>query len=162
MCCTRCIKQIWKVGKVGKVGKGVCHASMHSFFIDCQSLRELRITGVLIIAATQKEMWAGSKCNGPMNFSHTVKKSYLFLEGRCKFPAPSLQKFVGDTGKFFPFPKALFLCFQRGKPFHSGERVWGLRNMTKIWEYDIMTMGLVYPLSEHVDIFPVRLVPTFH
>ena len=27
--------------------------------------------------------------------------------------------------------------------------------------YDIMTMGLVYPLSEHVDIFPVRLVPTF-
>jgi hypothetical protein len=53
---------------------------------------------------------------------YTVKKSYLFLEGRCKFPAPSLQKFVGDTGKFFPFPKALFLCFQRGKPFHSGER----------------------------------------
>ncbi len=24
-----------------------------------------------------------------------------------------------------------------------------------------MTIGLVYPLSEHVDIFPVRLVPTF-
>jgi hypothetical protein len=24
-----------------------------------------------------------------------------------------------------------------------------------------MTMGLVYPLSEHVDIFPVRLVSTF-
>ncbi len=24
-----------------------------------------------------------------------------------------------------------------------------------------MTMGLVYPLSEHVDIFPVRPVPTF-
>ncbi len=23
-------------------------------------------------------------------------------------------------------------------------------------------MGLVYPLSEHVDIFPVRLVSTFH
>ena len=40
--------------------------------------------------------------------------------------------------------------------------MWGLRHMTKIWEYDIMTMGLVYPLSEHVDIFPVRLVPTFH
>ena len=33
--------------------------------------------------------------------------------------------------------------------------------MTKMWEYDIMTMGLVYPLSEHVDIFPVRLVSTF-
>ena len=34
--------------------------------------------------------------------------------------------------------------------------------MTTILVYDIMTMGLVYPLSEHVDIFPVRLVPTFH
>jgi hypothetical protein len=34
--------------------------------------------------------------------------------------------------------------------------------MPKIWVYDIMTIGLVYPLSEHVDIFPVRLVPTFH
>ncbi len=25
-----------------------------------------------------------------------------------------------------------------------------------------IAMGSVYPLSEHVDIFPVRLVPTFH
>jgi hypothetical protein len=33
--------------------------------------------------------------------------------------------------------------------------------MLRIWVYDIMTMGLVYPLSEHVDIFPVRLVSTF-
>ena len=39
--------------------------------------------------------------------------------------------------------------------------MWGLRNMTEIYEYAIMTMGLVYPLSEHVDIFPVRLVSTF-
>jgi hypothetical protein len=39
--------------------------------------------------------------------------------------------------------------------------MWGLRNRPKIWVYDIMTMGLVYPLSEHVDIFPVRLVSTF-
>jgi hypothetical protein len=35
--------------------------------------------------------------------------------------------------------------------------LWGLSNMPKIWVYDIMTMRLVYPLSEHVDIFPVRL-----
>ncbi len=40
--------------------------------------------------------------------------------------------------------------------------LWGLRNMTKIRGDDIMTTGLVYPLSEHVDIFPARLVPTFH
>jgi hypothetical protein len=44
---------------------------------------------------------------------------------------------------------------------YSVKNLWGLKNMTKIWVYDIMTMGLVYPLSEHVDIFPVRLVPTF-
>ncbi len=34
-----------------------------------------------------------------------------------------------------------------------------------IMKYDdmvILAMGLVYPLSEHVDIFPVRLVSTFH
>jgi hypothetical protein len=59
---------------------------------------------------------------GNLPCSHyTVKKSCLILEGRCKFQAPSLRKFVVDTGKFFPFPKALFLCFQRGKPFHSGQ-----------------------------------------
>ena len=33
--------------------------------------------------------------------------------------------------------------------------------MPNIWVYDIMTTRVVYPLSEHVDIFPVRLVPTF-
>ena len=46
----------------------LCRASVHSFFIDCQSLRELRITSVLIITAFQKEMWVGFKCNGPVNF----------------------------------------------------------------------------------------------
>jgi hypothetical protein len=29
----------------------LCRACMHSFFIDCQSLRELRTTSVLMIAA---------------------------------------------------------------------------------------------------------------
>ncbi len=33
---------------------GLCRACMHSFFIDCHSLRELRITSVLMIAAIQK------------------------------------------------------------------------------------------------------------
>ena len=47
--------------------------------------------------------------------------------------------------------------------WHDNDRlVWGLSNMPKIWVYDIMTMRVVYPFSEHVDIFPVRLVPTFH
>jgi hypothetical protein len=35
------------------VGTYLCRASMHSFFIDFQSLRELRITCVLTIAITQ-------------------------------------------------------------------------------------------------------------
>jgi hypothetical protein len=38
----------------------VCRACMHSFFIGCQSLRELRITSVLRNVAIQKEMWVGS------------------------------------------------------------------------------------------------------
>ena len=39
--------------------------------------------------------------------------------------------------------------------------MWGLRNMIEIYLNGIIAMGLVYPLSEHVDIFPVRLVSTF-
>ena len=39
--------------------------------------------------------------------------------------------------------------------------MWGLRIMHALWVECTMTMGSVYPLSEHVDIFPVRLVSTF-
>ena len=35
--------------------------------------------------------------------------------------------------------------------------MWGLSNMNEIYLNGIIAMGLVYPLSEHVDIFPVRL-----
>ncbi len=38
----------------------------------------------------------------------------------------------------------------------------GAQDLYEIWLYDIMTIGLIYPLSEHLDIFPMRLVPTFH
>ena len=48
---------------------GVCRACMHSFFIDCQSLRELRITSVLRnVAIQKKEMWVGSNVTGPCEF----------------------------------------------------------------------------------------------
>ncbi len=40
--------------------------------------------------------------------------------------------------------------------------VWGLRIYKKYGYMVISSWGLIYPLSEHVDIFPVRLVPTFH
>jgi hypothetical protein len=40
--------------------------------------------------------------------------------------------------------------------------LWGLITMLEIWLYVITTTGSVYPLSEHVDIFLVRLVSTFH
>ena len=39
--------------------------------------------------------------------------------------------------------------------------MWGLSNMNKIYLNGIIAMRLIYPLSEHVDIFPVRLVSTF-
>ncbi len=44
----------------------------------------------------------------------------------------------------------------------GGEGVWGLRIMHALWVERNIAMGSVYPLSEHVDIFPVRLVSTFH
>ena len=47
---------------------GVCRACMHSFFIDCQSLRELRITSVIRNVAIQKRNVGRIKCNGPVNF----------------------------------------------------------------------------------------------
>ncbi len=40
--------------------------------------------------------------------------------------------------------------------------VWGLRIYMKYAYAVISSWGLIYPLSEHVDIFPVRLLPTFH
>ncbi len=39
--------------------------------------------------------------------------------------------------------------------------LWELRIMSEIWLYDY-NYGVSLPLSEHVDIFPVRLVSTFH
>ncbi len=51
------------------------------FFIDCQSLRELRITGVLIIAITQKR--CGLKCNGLVIFSH---RGGISKYNTCVFP----------------------------------------------------------------------------
>ena len=40
--------------------------------------------------------------------------------------------------------------------------MWGLRFYKKYGFMVISSWGLNYPLSEHVGIFPVRLVPTFH
>jgi hypothetical protein len=37
---------------------------MHSFFIDCQSLRELRIASVLMIAAIQQRNVGRIQCCG--------------------------------------------------------------------------------------------------
>ena len=39
--------------------------------------------------------------------------------------------------------------------------MWGLNITLDILTVFYIAMGLVYPLSEHVDIFPVRLVSTF-
>jgi hypothetical protein len=65
----RCISFCYARPTYFLIGLYLCRASMHSFFIDCQSLSELRITSVLIIAITQKEMWMGFKCNGLIIFS---------------------------------------------------------------------------------------------
>ncbi len=80
---------------------------MHSFFIDCQSLRELRITSLLIIAAIKKkEMWVGFKCNGPVNF---LREEVFQIQHMC-FPAlPPL-----------PPHQALLLSLSVGQSPHHG------------------------------------------
>ncbi len=84
----------------------VCHESVHSFFfIDCQSLRELRIMSVLIIAAIQKEMWVGFKCNGPVNFSQRGGISNTTHEFSRPAPPPPHQAsspLLGNPPPFFP------------------------------------------------------------
>ncbi len=82
-CQTSCY--FWHLGKRQNtfLYKQLCRASMHSFFVDCQSLRELRITSVLIIAAIKKKTWVGFKCNGPVNF---FSERRYFKYNTCVFP----------------------------------------------------------------------------
>ncbi len=113
----------------GKRLQYLCLGPWRSRFTYSLNIHFLRKTLISFFACSSKNMRQLLKGCGANNdamkqrssLRHTVKKSYLLLEGRCKFPAPSLQKFVVDTGKFFPFLKVFFLCFQRGKPFHSGQ-----------------------------------------
>ncbi len=51
--------------------------------------------------------------------------------------------------------------YQNSRKESKSMRLWGLRIMSEILCITITT-GSVYPFSEHVDIFPVRLVSTFH
>ncbi len=43
-----------------------------------------------------------------------------------------------------------------------GQEVVGAQDYVGNMDCMPITMGSVYPFSEHVDIFPVRLVSTFH
>jgi hypothetical protein len=47
----------------------LCRACLHSFFIDHQSTRELRITSIPRDAAIQGRNVGGIKCNGPLKHS---------------------------------------------------------------------------------------------
>jgi hypothetical protein len=96
----------------------LCRASMHSFFIDCQSLRELRITSVLIIAITQKEMRVGFKCNGLIIFSQRGGASkYNTCVSRLPRPPPPR---LPPSSSWFPPPFFLppppqLRCFWAGR-----------------------------------------------
>ena len=61
--------------------------------------------------------------------------------------------------------QAVYVQYSFSKRFASFSvyfwTVWGLRVYNEIWRCGNIAMGLVYPLSEHVDIFPVRPVSTF-
>ena len=99
---------------------GVCRASVHSFFIDCQSLRELQITSVLIIAAIQKEMWVGFKCNGPVNF---FSERRYFKYNTCVFPpCPPHQASSPLLGNPPSPPPKLRCCREAGTSLALGLR----------------------------------------
>ncbi len=61
----------------------LCRTSLHSFFIDCQSLRELRSTGVLIIA-TQKRNMGRIQVQRPYEF---FSERRYFKKKTLRFPA---------------------------------------------------------------------------
>ena len=59
--------------------------------------------------------------------------------------------------------RALAQINYRLKRSHSFKgTLWGLTICQRYGYMVIPSWGSLYPLSEHVDIFPVRLVPTFH
>jgi hypothetical protein len=62
-------------------------------------------------------------------------------------------RFLSDS---HPVP----LCCSPSFIAHPRKPLWGLNIMSDISTVFYIAMGLVYPLSEHVDIFPVRLVST--
>ncbi len=74
--CHWCQLHQWKICYCYQ--RQLCRASMHSFFIDCQSLRELRITSVLIIAAIQKEMALGLRqgCSLQRRVTHQITQGW--------------------------------------------------------------------------------------
>jgi hypothetical protein len=68
-----------------------CAAQVCTFFIDCQSLRELRITSVIIIAIAQKDVCEGFKCKGLIVFSQgggKFKKSTTYMLPHPSSPPP--------------------------------------------------------------------------
>ncbi len=68
-----------------------CAAKVCTFFIDCQSLRELRITSIIIIAIARKDVCEVFKCNGLIVFSQRggkFKKSTTHMLPHPLFPPP--------------------------------------------------------------------------
>ncbi len=76
---------------------------MHSFFIDCQSLRKLRITSVLMIAAIQQRNVGRIKCKGPVNFFS--ERRYFNPTHAFSRPAPHPLLAI------IPSPTARYLYF---------------------------------------------------
>jgi hypothetical protein len=86
-----------------------CAAQVSTFFIDCQSLRELQITSVIIIAIAQKYVCEGFKCNDLIVFSQRggkFKKSTTYAPPLFPPPHPRLLSLVPPP-LFIPLPPLL-------------------------------------------------------
>jgi hypothetical protein len=70
--------------------KHICAAQVCTLFIDFQSLRELRITSVIIQVNCNrpKEMWVGFKCNGLIVFFQRGGASKVYNTCVSRLPPP--------------------------------------------------------------------------
>ncbi len=91
---------------------------MCTFFIDCQSLRELQIMSVIIIAITQKDVCERFKCNSLLFFSQRggkFKESTTHMLPHPPSPPPPTPPLSGSPSPLFIPPPPLL---QSSAPAH--------------------------------------------
>ncbi len=151
----------------------LCRACMHSFFINCQSLRELRITSVLMITAIQKEMWVGSSVTALWIFSQREGISNPTHAFSRPAPPPPPHQASSPLLGNHPPPKAPLLWRRghlrlwgsergvlsiEGWPIRYDSRLWHIWWVRAVREYGGSTGGRRWPTAAPPPPHPGSLV----